>query len=356
MSIFEVIYAKFIFKTNIDKRIGTCRKLASLLRNDFTLMDALSRIEMIESKNGRKPNEPFAIAMRVWQKNLEQGMSFSEATRGWIPDQETLLLTPSNISDLIISLENIGRVVEGTQRIKRAMLGAILYPLFLLFMTFAIIIMVGIYLVPPLVEVAGENVVWQSGAASLVWLSNISNRYWYVFLLTIIFVVFLIAISLPNWTGKLRILFDKLPPWNIYKISISVGWMMALAAMVKGGVSVSNAMRMLASNSNNYLNSILKNALGYISNGYNLGMALSNTDTNFPNEEIIGDLAIYSDMNAFDENIEKIANTYMEESVRKMEVISNTLNSIGILLISAIIAWIILGTFQMQDQITGSMI
>ena len=37
-----------------------------------------------------------------------------------------------------------------------------------------------------------------------------------------------------------------------------------------------------------------------------------------------------------------------------MEKVSNTLNSVGILLISAIIAWVVLGTFQMQDQITAA--
>ena len=65
-------------------------------------------------------------------------------------------------------------------------------------------------------------------------------------------------------------------------------------------------------------------------------------------------MTIYADMNGFDENLTQVANDYLDESVRKMEKVSNTLNSIGILLISAIIAWVVLGTFQMQDQITAA--
>ena len=309
---------------------------------------------MIESKNGTKPNEPFAIVMRQWQKNLERGMSFSEATRGWVPPEETLLVTSGNLSNLVVALENVGRVVDGTQRIKRAMTTAIGYPMFLLALTFGIIIMVGLYLVPPLAEIAGNNIVWHGTAKSLIWLSDFSIKYWYFFLVIFASIVAIIWVSLPNWSGRMRVLFDKLPPWNVYKIQVSVGWLMSLAAMVSAGITIPDAMRMLSDSANRYLRRILDIALRYIANGDNLGVAMANTRKNFPDNEIIGDLTIYADMNGFDENLTQVANDYLDESVRKMEKVSNTLNSIGILLISAIIAWVVLGTFQMQDQITAA--
>ncbi len=353
MNRLELLYAKMVFRINTEKRMAICRKLASLLRNDFTLIDALERLEMIESKNGTKPNEPFAIVMRQWQKNLERGMTFSEATRGWVPANETLLVTSGNLSNLVVALENVGRVVEGTQRIRRAMTTAIAYPLFLLALTFGIIIMVGVYLVPPLAEVAGNDIVWRGMARSLIVLSDFSIKYWYVFLIVFASVISVVWLSLANWSGRIRRLFDKLPPWNIYKIHVSVGWLMSLGAMVSAGVTIPDAMRMLADSANRYLRRILDSALRYIANGDNLGVSLSKTGYDFPDSEIVGDLMIYSDMNGFDENLTQVANDYLNESVRKMEKLSSTLNSLGILLVSAIIAWVVLGTFQMQDQITA---
>lgn len=353
MNKLELLYAKLVFRLNTEKRMAICRKLASLLRNDFTLIDALERLEMVESKNGKKPNEPFAIVMRQWQMNLERGMTFSEATRGWVPQNETLLVTSGNLSNLVVALENVGRVVDGMQRIRRAMTSAIAYPMFLLALTFGIIIMVGIYLVPPLRDVAGNDVVWRGTARSLVWLSEFSIKYWYFFLVGFASFVAIIWVSLANWSGRLRALFDKLPPWNVYKIQVSVGWLMSLAAMVNAGVTIPDAMRMLADSANRYLRAILDMALHFIANGDNLGVALSKTNRDFPDSEIAGDLTIYADMNGFDENLTSVANDYLNESVRKMEKVSNTLNSLGILLISGIIAWVVLGTFQMQDQITA---
>ena len=355
MNKLELLYAKWVFRTSTEKRMALCRKLASLLKNDFTLIDALERLEVIESKNGTKPREPFAIVMRQWQHNLERGMTFSEATRGWVPPDETLLVSSGNLSDLAVALENVGRVVEGTNRIRRAMTSAIAYPLFLLALTFGIIIMVGIYLVPPLAEVAGNSIVWRGMARSLVVLSDFSIKYWYFFLVVFAGLIAIIWVSLANWSGRIRVLFDKMPPWNVYKIQVSVGWLMSLAAIIKAGGTIPDALRLLADNANRYLRSILDITLRYIANGDNLGIALENTGRKFPDDEIIGDLIIYADMNGFEENLNQIANDYLEESVRKMERVSNILNSIGILLVSAIIAWVVLGTFQMQDQITAAL-
>jgi len=352
METIELLYAKLVFKMNTEKRLALIRKLSSLLRNNFSLMDALGRIEQIESHDGKKPDEPYAIAMREWQKNLEQGLSFSDATRGWLPMEETLLVTSGNVSDLVVALENVETVVNGVSRIKRAMRSAIAYPLFLLVLTFAIIIMVGMYLVPPLASIAGPNVVWTGAAGLLITVSEFFMNYWHVIAVGFVFLCFLVWFSLANWTGVIRTLFDDLIPWNIYKMHTAVGWLMSLSAMISAGVSMPDAMRTLADNSNKYLREILESALRHIANGDNLGVALSRIGRNFPNQEIIGDLTIYSEMNDFAPNVSRVANDYLADSVRKMEAISSAMNSIGILLVSAIIAWVVLATFQMQDQIT----
>jgi type II secretory pathway component PulF len=344
-----------MFRLNTEKRIALLRKLASLLRNDFTLMNALGRLEMIESNNGKNPNEPFAIVMREWQKNLERGMSFSDTTRGWLPDEETLLVTSGNISNLVVALENTTRVIESARRIRSAVRSAVAYPLFLLILTFGIIVMVGLYLVPPLVEVAGSDVIWRGAARGLIGMSDFTIKYWYMFVVGFLILVFVVGLSLNNWSGRLRAKFDKLPPWNIYKIHISVGWLMSLSSMISAGITMPDAIRMLADNASRYLRSILEEVLHYIANGDNLGVALARAGRDFPNKEIIGDLMIYADMTDFDKNITSIANDYLDDSVRKMESISNVLNSIGILMVSAIIAWVVLGTFQMQDQITAAL-
>ena len=337
------------------KRMEVYRKLASLLRNDFTLMDALDRIWTVESQNGRKVNEPFAIVLKAWQTNLERGLPFPDAVRSFVPANESLMLAVGDISKLSVALDNVVRVGAGMQRIKSALQSAITYPAFLLILTFGIIIAVGLYLVPPLMEAAGGDIVWRGTAASLVAVAKFSDRYWGIGLLALAGLFVVIWLSLANWSGRTRVMFDNLPPWSMYKISVSVGWMMSLAAMVSAGGSLPVALKTLADNSGPYLRNILERTNRFITNGENLGHALQHTGARFPNDEIIGDLAIYADMAGFDQNLSNIANDYLDQSVRRMEALSSFMNSAGIILVSAVIAWVVFGTFEMQDQITAAL-
>ena len=351
----DILYAKLSFRLDSDKRMEVYRKLSSLLRNDFTLMNSLDRIWQVESRGGMKPNEPFAIAMKAWQNNLERGLSFPDSVAGWVPVNEMLMLSVGDVSKLYTALDNVIRVGTGMKRIKSAMSDAIIYPLFLFALTFIIIIAVGLYLVPPLAEAAGGDIMWRGAAASLIAVSGFSNQFWPFVLVGFAGLALMIWYSLASWSGGLRYMFDSLPPWSMYKISVSVGWMMSLAAMVASGSSLPVAIKVLADNSRPYLRNILERTNRFIANGDNLGRALYNTRSNFPNTEIAGDLTIYADMTGFDQNLTQIANGYLDDSVRKMEKISNFMNSFGIILVSAVIAWVVFGTFEMQDQITTAL-
>ncbi|MDR1027167.1 MAG: type II secretion system F family protein [Rickettsiales bacterium] len=351
----NAIYARAMFRFDYDKRMNLYRKIASLLRNDFTLMDALERCWQIESKDGRNKNEPFAIVLRDWQDGLERGHTFYEAAKPWVPESESLMLTAGDVAKLSNALENLAVVSGGMRKIKKSLTDALSYPLFLLAMTFIIVIMVGLYLVPPLSEAAGGAVQWRGTAATLVAVARFSEHYWQIALAAAAAAGLFIWWSMPRLAGALRVMLDKLPPWNMYKVSVSVSWLMSLAAMVASGSNLTEALKMLSDSGSRYLRSNLEPAMRLIENGYNLGQALNTAGRHFPNDEIIGDLEVYADMNEFDKNLTHIANDFMENSVRKMESLSSILNSVGILLVSAAIAWVVFGTFDMQEQITAAL-
>ncbi|MDR3208557.1 MAG: type II secretion system F family protein [Rickettsiales bacterium] len=351
----NALYARVMFRWDFDKRMGLYRKIASLLRNNFTIMDALERCWRIESKDGRKRNEPFAIVLRAWQDGLERGLSFGETVARWAPQNEELMLSVGDVSKLSSALENLTAVSQGIRRIKKALFDALSYPAFLFAMTFVIVIMVGLYLVPPLSEAAGGDIVWRGAARSLVMLAEFAEHYWLTALVIAVSAGLFVWWSLPRLSGKLRVFLDNLPPWSMYKVSVSVSWLMSLAAMTASGTSLPVAMKMLSESGGRYLRSNLEPAEHLIENGYNLGQALNNTGRHFPNDEIIGDLEVYADMADFGKNLSQIANDYMESSVRRMESLSSILNSVGILLVSAVIAWVVLGTFEMQEQITNAL-
>ena len=104
-----------------------------------------------------------------------------------------------------------------------------------------------------------------------------------------------------------------------------------------------------------YLKERIDKTLVYINNGDNLGQALYKTKLNFPDPEVINDLKIYSELDNFEEALNNMANEWLEESVIVIEQKASVLNMIALLAIGAVIAWAVMGTFEMQDQITSNM-
>ncbi len=351
---FTIRYAKLMMKLSQGDRLRIYRKIAALLRNRFSLMDALERLQMIASDNGKDPSDSTAIAIGCWMESLQNGLTFSTALQGWAPQSELLMLSVGDIANLEDALTRLIHVVEGTKRMKEPLVGALAYPMFLMVMVVLIIYAVGAYMVPPMVD-AVPDLIWRGQAKTLVALSNWvrGNSLFLFATLPIIFGV--ISWSLPRWRGRMRAKFDNAPPWNLYRIFVGVSWLLSLSALVNAGTPVSKALRMLRNNSSPYLLYRMERALIYVNNGENLGQALALTGLNFPDKEVIGDLQIYAELDNFPVALDMMANEWLEDSIRDIEQKAAGLNGIAILLIAGIVAWVVAGTFAMQDQMVSGM-
>lgn len=354
LSTVEVYYAKIICRLSNATRLKLYRKLASLLRNRFSLMNALDMIHEGASNGGKNPKEPMAIAIAAWGQALQNGKPFSEALRGWAPNQERLMLSVGDVSDMESAIMNLIRVSEGSTKMVRPIIGAIAYPSFLFMMSVLIIYAIGAFMVPPMLE-AAPNTRWRGMAADLVDLSEWIRVNW-IFAFSVLPVIgCIIYFTIGIWTGRARAFFDHLPPWSLYKIFSGISWLLALSALVKSGTPVSTSLRALRRDSNRYLQERIDKTLVFVNNGDNLGQALYKTGLDYPDPEIINDLKIYSELDNFEEALENLANEWLDESVYLIENKASILNMIAILTVAGIIAWAVMGTFEMQDQITSSM-
>lgn len=350
----EEYYAKMILQFSNKTRLKLYRKIASLMKNRFSLMDALDMLHDGASNGGKNPSEPLAIAIASWGRSLNNGMTFSDALKGWAPDRERLMLSVGDVSDLESALLNLIKVTEGSTKMIRPIVGAITYPAFLVMMSVLIIYAIGVYMVPPMID-AAPTVVWRGMARDLVDLSAWIKDNWLVAFASLPITMAVIYFTIGIWTGKVRAFFDYIPPWSLYKVFTGISWLLALSALVKGGTPVSTALRVLRRDASRYLKERIDKTLVYVNNGDNLGQALAKTGLDFPDREIIGDLKIYSELDNFEEALDKLANDWLEESVYMIEEKAGVLNMAALLSIGGVIAWAVMGTFEMQDQITNSM-
>lgn len=353
-NVINTAYAKLVVRMFTSDRLSFYRKLMALLHNRFSLMDAMDRMYQIASKEGKNPNDTMALAIIAWMRSIQNGDTFSVALRGWAPSAELLMLSVGDVANLEQALANTIRVVEGMNRMKGPVINAIAYPLFLICMVIFLIWGVGAFMVPPMVD-AVPSLVWTGLAKSLVDLSNFVNEHPIALFATLPVILTIIIITLPRWKGKIRAKFDNAPPWSIYRIFVGLGWLLSLSALVKAGTPVSKAMRSLRADASAYLLHRIDRTLVFINNGDNLGDALYKTNLNFPDEIVIGDLRIYAELDNFSEALENLSNDWLESSVRDIEQKAAVLNGIAILAIAAVVAWVVMGTFAMQEQMVSGM-
>ncbi len=347
-------YAMIICRMSNGTRMKIYRKLISLLRNRFSLMDALDRIRAIITNDGKNPDEPMALAILYWSRSLQNGNPFSVALEGWAPASERLMLSVGDVSHLEGALENLIKVTEGTKKMKEPLVSAVSYPMFLSMMVILIIYGIGVYMVPPMVA-AAPGTRWTGSAKDLVALSVWIQKNWAIAFASLPTVFVLIYLTMGRWKGKTRAWVDGIPPWSLYRIFVGVTWMLAMAALVRAGTPVSQALRSLRHDASPYLLYRIDSALVFVNNGDNLGEALSKTGLGFPDKEIVGDLRIYSEMDNFQEALDQMANEWLEDSITGIGQKAGILNMVATLFVSGTIAWAVMGTFAMQDQITKAM-
>ena len=354
-NILNLWYARYSIRMHSEERLEVYRKLMALIKNRFSLMDAMERLYSIASKDGKNPDDSMAIATAFWMQRVRNGSTFSEALKGWVPSTEILMLSVGDVAALDLALQHTIRVVEGMNKMRALVWGAVAYPLFLMMMVAVLIWAVAKFMVPPMVD-AVPNLQWRGVAKTLVDLSNFVDQHPILLFSILPVIVILCTISFPYWSSKSRAKVENIPPWSIYRIFIGVSWLLALSALVRAGMPVSKAMRSLGGDdATPYLKYRVDRALMYVNNGDNLGEALYHTKLKFPDEEIIGDLRIYAELDTFPEALENLANSWLENSIRQIDTMAGILNGIAILMISGIIAWVVWGTFAMQEQMVSGM-
>ncbi len=350
----ERYYAMAICRMSGGTRLRIYRKLMSLLKNRFSLMDALDRIHGILTNDGKNPGEPMALALMYWSRSLQNGNPLSVAIEGWAPPKERLMLSVGDVSHMDDALANLIKVTEGTKKMTAPLVGAISYPMFLSMMTVLIIYAIGVYMVPPMIA-AAPGTRWTGLARDLVSLSFWIQKYWFIAFASLPTLFFLIYLTLSRWKGPSRTYVENVPPWSLYRIFVGVTWLLAMAALVQAGTPVSQALRNLRHDASPYLLYRIDKALIFINNGDNIGEALNKTGLLFPDKEIIGDLRIYSEMDNFQAALNQMANEWLEDSVTSIEQKAGVLNMVATLFVSGVIAWSVMGTFAMQEQITAAM-
>lgn len=327
------------FRFGLKQRINLYERLKAYIEEGFPVYDSLLKFKARYDK--RKDFRGKILG--IWLKKMQTGTSFKNAIIGWIPDAELNLITAGEEGNgLNLGLQEAIRFAESSQNIKSAIKKGITYPAVLFGVIIVFISMFSIQLAPTYLEILPLEQ-WPDSASILYSMSKFLVENIGKLIVFFCIIGWIISKTIGVWTGPARRIFDKVPPWSVYKVYQACAFLISLASMMQSGVPLNDALLKIKKTSSTwlglYIDQMLKNLR---QGGKNFGKHL---DVGLLDQETADDVIDYSDLGKFEQAIYSIGEKNLKEAVEqidsRMGIIKNLMLvlvgiSVGLIYISSI--------------------
>lgn len=301
------------FRFGLPERVAIYKKLMSFIQEEFPLYDSLLRFK----KRYEKKKDFRAKIIAEWLNKISKGAKFSDAIKGWVPESELNLIAAGEMGKgLDVGLSEAIKFAGSAKKIKSAIISGATYPSVLLLVVMGFISMFSVQMAPAYLSILPLER-WPGLGQFLYGLSKFIVSYWYVMFGGLAVASVIIANTIGIWTGKIRELFDKVPPWSVYKVYQACSFLISLASMMQSGIPLNDALKKIKGSSapwlGEYIELMLKNLR---KGGKTFGQHL---DVGLLDDETAADVIDYSELGKFEVAIYSIGEQNLETSVALIE-------------------------------------
>lgn len=331
-------------------RIDFYEGFQNLVENGMSVNDSLKELNKIWSYAGKKPDEPLALVTRDLMVQLSNGTPLSRALSRWVPYEEASLLAAGEQgAKLVQACDDIVRVIVAKQQIVGAVASAVVYPAFLSIPLSMLLWMVATKMIPPMARVSSPES-WTGAAQALYQLSNFVTSFGAITVVALLVLIAVFVVSLPRWTGSVRMIFDKGPFYSMYRMVHGSTFLLNLAVMMRANIAPYTALEMLGEYANPWLKERIRGALYGIRMGSNLGMALDDAGHNFPDKKAIQFIRILAAREGFSSAINNYSERWLKTSIKRIQSMAKVSFTVALLLLGGVMALVVVGTQDMQNN------
>ncbi|EIV7749461.1 type II secretion system F family protein [Escherichia coli] len=334
-------------------RMSFYRKLERYISNGVSMVKAIESIYALEIESGKRNAASTAVLKNILT-SLRNGKTFSDSLLGYAPIDEISIISAGEVSGNISSaLDNIMYISSSKKKIKRAIAG-ITYPITLIFSTIFFMYIFGTQVVPAFEQVLPVEK-WTGPGKTMYLLSVFVKDYLFLFVMSLVSLCVVIMVTLPYWTSKIRLYFDRFPPWSVYKSVLGCGFLLSLSSLLQAGIPAPEAIKILTKNASPwYKEKLLAIRYALFNGAANIGDALHITGFDFPNKQMVLDIRTYAGLNGFEMMLNKLSKEWQEDMVSFIEAQMSLLRNLAIVIMGGVFMWIISGMFSLQQQISDA--
>ncbi len=311
---------------------------------------------LYERSHRRSPSTAQTVVLWHINHALEEGHSLGAALNGIAPPAEVMLIEAGELNNrLENSLEDCVSLIKNTSRMREAVVGALSQAAMMLFVTVLSLIAMADYVTPKLALAVSPSH-WTGAGRSLYVVSEVVNTWEFNVAIGILgAMIIVLPFTFPYWTGRLRAVLDKMPPWSFYRLLQGGSWLMSFSSMMVAGMQAAEALRQMMPVANPYLRERLRALSWQLQSGVLIGSALDNTGYEFPDNEVVEDLVAFESQGTLDEALGRVGKEFIDRGLSKVESQAAAMRTLLTLLFGLVIAWIALGTVQIQIDMQASL-
>jgi type II secretory pathway component PulF len=313
-------------------------ELSDLLAAGIQLEPALGTMERRKELSGLKE---LASALRV---KVRDGMSFSKAVASTCPSFGGLFCAVAAAGEASGAMPTIlkrqAEYMRGLQELRGKVLGALIYPAFLIVAAVGVSALFVLYLIPKLMEMLDSTGGSLPGAALFILkISDAVKSYWWVLAIAFIsiFVLLKAWLARPSSAIPAARLQLRLPIFgNVLRTRFFVQFMETLANLVGNGLPMMNAMQLTQQATDNaYLREELTPVIRHVGEGVALSKALDRSG-HFP-PLLIDIVSVGEQTGKLSEALQKGAERFDKELSKSIERLTTMIQPAIVFLMAAMV-------------------
>lgn len=253
-------------------------------------------------------------------RRMRDGSTLADALAKWVPGDEVSVISSGELSGkLSRSLDLLVEAKRRTARVNGALKSSLVSPAIYGVAVYGMLWGIGAFVTPGLQQALPED-----KAQGLVYGLYAAGDFavsWWALLPPIVLgsAIALVLYSLPRWTGRTRLIAERVFPFSFYRDIQGYTWLMSFAALLRAGMADVEILRRQLDTSSPWLAERLRTIWWRMDNGASLPAALLAKGKNgmppfgFPNPDIIDDIASIAGFPDFAERIAVLAVQWADE-------------------------------------------
>lgn len=336
---------KNLYKFKTKELSFNCRQLSAMIGSGLTLVKALDILYKEQPKEGSK-----RVFREVYEE-VQKGRSFSDALRmqdGAFPDFFISMIAAGEASgqlDVIMKRLEDHYAKEGT--LANKIRGALIYPIILVVLLVAVVIVLCLTVLPTFRDMAGDDV--NAIAKFLFAFSDSMKYHWYIYILVLGLIIFTIIYLMKIESVKYK--WDKfilkIPMVGKLLVKVYTGrFARTLSNLYSSGIPMVEALeRSSRILSNTYVVKSFETVVDEVKQGDQLSAAIQRTgifESMFTSIIYVGE-----ESGALDTILSKTSDYYEEESDSAISQLVGMIEPIMLILMGLVIGLVLAGIFPL---------